>query len=558
VSASEPRLDGLVGWPQDLADRYRARGWWSGVTLGALVDRWADEHGDRIAASDAAETVTYRELAERSRRLAGHLRALGIGRDDRVVVQLPNVVAFCDLTLALLRIGALPIMALPAHREHEIGYMVEHSEAVALAVPETQGRFDLRAMAVELRERRPTLRHLLVAGDPDGAEGAVDLRELIRTEPPQTTPVAGPEPDDVALFLLSGGTTGLPKLIPRTHDDYAYNARASAQMCGLDRDTVYLAALPVSHNFPLGCPGIFGTWHAGGRVVLTGDPSPPAVFEVIAREGVTVTALVPALALRWIESADRERFDLSSLRVVQVGGARLAPEAGWKIEPALGARLQQAFGMAEGLLNFTRLDDPDDVVVETQGRPMCPDDEIRIVGPDGDDVAQGEDGELLTRGPYTLRGYYRAPEHNARAFTPDGFYRTGDVVRQDAHGNLLVQGRVKDLINRGGEKVSAEEIENLVLGMPEVFEVAAVAMPDRELGERTCVYVVPHAGQAVTLERVCAHLTERKIAKYKLPERLEVVDELPLTKVGKVDKKALRDDVRGRLEDEGVDLSWAS
>jgi 2,3-dihydroxybenzoate-AMP ligase len=282
------------------------------------------------------------------------------------------------------------------------------------------------------------------------------------------------------------------------------------------------------------------------------------VFDVIAKEGVTVTALVPALALRWIESPDRERFDLSSLKVVQVGGARLAPEAGWKIEPVLGARLQQAFGMAEGLLNFTRLDDPDAAVVETQGRPMCPDDEIRIVGPDGEEVAPGEDGELLTRGPYTLRGYYRAPEHNARAFTDDGFYRSGDVVRQDADGNLLVQGRVKDLINRGGEKVSAEEIENLVLGMPEVFEVAAVAMPDRELGERTCVYVVPHAGRTVTLEQVCAHLTARQIARFKLPERLEVVDVLPVTKVGKIDKKALRDDVRGRLEREGVDLSWAT
>ena len=559
MSATEPRLDGVVGWPEDLAERYRERGYWEGKTFGALVDEWAEAYGDREAVSDGRERLTYHELAARSRRLAGHLRALGIGRDDRVVVQLPNVVAFCDVTLACLRIGAVPVMALPQHREREVGYMVEHSGAVAIAVPHGAGRFDHRAMAAELRDEQPSLRHILVVGEAGDVEGAVDLRELTATEPPEAAaPEEGPDSEDVALFLLSGGTTGLPKLIPRTHDDYAYNARASAELCGLGPDTVYLASLPVSHNFPLACPGIFGTWYSGGRAVLTGDPSAAAAFETIEREGVTTTALVPTLALRWIEAPERERFDLSSLTLVQVGGARLAPEAAKRVEPVLGARLQQVFGMAEGLLNYTRIDDPDEIIVETQGRPMSPDDEVRIVGPDGEDAGPGGEGELLTRGPYTLRGYYRAPEHNARAFTDDGFYRTGDVVRSDAEGNLVVQGREKDLINRAGEKVSAEEIEGLVLGMRQVFNVAAVAMPDRELGERTCVYVVPRGEQEVSLEQVCAYLLEQRIARFKLPERLEVVEDLPLTKVGKVDKKALRDDIRGRLEREGVDLSWAS
>lgn len=551
MSASQPRLPGVTGWPEELVERYRARGWWAGETIAGRVDRWAGAYGERVAVSDQDERLTYAELAERSRRLAGHLAALGIGRDDRVVIQLANTVAFCDLTLALMRIGALPVMALPSHREREIGYMLDHAEAVALAIPGSHGRFDHLEMAAALRDEHRTLEHLLVAGDGRGAAGAVDLPRLVAQEPPPGAPLDGPAPDDVALFLLSGGTTGLPKLIPRTHDDYVYNARGSARVCCLGPDTVYLAALPVSHNFPLGCPGILGTWESGGRVVLTGDPSPEAAFALIEREGVTTTALVPALAIRWMESPERERFDLSSLSLVQVGGARLAPEAARRLEPALGARLQQVFGMAEGLLNYTRVDDPPEVRIETQGRPMSPDDEIRIVDERGDDVPEGGEGELLTRGPYTIRGYYRADDHNARAFTPDGFYRTGDVVRLHRSGNLLVQGRAKDLINRGGEKVSAEEVENLVLAHPSVFNVAAVAMPDRELGERTCVYVVPREGRTLTLEELCAFLQqEQRIAKYKLPERLELVDDLPLTRVGKVDKVALREDVRAKLESE--------
>jgi 2,3-dihydroxybenzoate-AMP ligase len=551
VSAADPRLPGVTGWPQEFVDRYTAAGYWTGETLDERIDAWARRAPDRVAVCDGELRVTYAELAERSRRLAAGLRSQGIGPDDRVVIQLANTVAFCDLTLALLRIGALAIMALPSHREREIGYMIDHGQAVAIAVPAPGPKFDHVAMAAGLREEHPSLAHVLVDGDPGDTPDATDLRRLVSADVDGESAASGSAPSDVALFLLSGGTTGLPKLIPRTHDDYLYNARASAAVCGFGPETVYLAALPVSHNFPLACPGLLGTWEMGGRVVLTRDTSPDAVFALVERERVTVSAVVPALALRWTEAPSRADFDLDSLEVLQVGGARCPTELARRLEPALGVTVQQVFGMAEGLLNYTRLDDPPDVRAETQGRPISPDDEIRIVDPSGDDVAAGEEGELLTRGPYTLRGYYRADEHNQRSFTPDGFYRTGDVVARHASGNLVVQGRAKDLINRGGEKISAEEIENLAIAHPAVFHAAAVAMPDRALGERTCLYVVPREEAIVTLAELCRFLTEeQRIAKYKLPERLEVVAELPLTKVGKVDKVALRDDVRRKLETE--------
>ena len=312
---------------------------------------------------------------------------------------------------------------------------------------------------------------------------------------------------------------------------------------------MYLVALPAAHNFPLACPGMLGTFSVGGRVVMTAGAKPEDIFALIEAEGVTITALVPTLVIRWLEAPERVQFDLSTLRVLQVGGARLNPEVARQVRPELGCRLQQVFGMGEGLLNYTRLDDPDEIVIETQGHPLSPLDEVLVVDANGDPVADGEPGELLTRGPYTIRGYYRAEDHNARAFTHEGFYRTGDVVRRDQAGNLVVEGRMKDLINRGGEKISAEEIENLLLGHASVSNAAAVAMPHPVLGEQACAYVVVRPGaERLTLEGLRGYLAGRGIARFKWPERLEVIDALPVTKVGKVDKKALREDIATKLE----------
>ena len=544
-------LEGFVPWPADLAEAYRRAGYWRGVRLGDLPREWAARSGDRVAVVDGERRVTYAELAERVDRLAAALVDLGLAPQDRMVVQLPNVLEFVELTLACFRTGVLPVMALPPHREHEIAYLVDHAEAVAYAIPARLRGFDHQQLARNVRAKSPGLRHVLVVGGDEAVDPAFTDLPAARDDAPAADPAALDRrrlaPSDVALFLLSGGTTGLPKLIPRTSDDYAYNLRRSGEVCGFGPDTVYLVALPVSHNFPLACPGVLGTLDAGGRVVLADSPDPDKAFPLVERERVTVTAVVPAVAIRWLDSPAKAASDLSSLRVLQVGGARVAPETARRIGPELGATCQQVFGMAEGLLNYTRLDDPDEVIVHTQGRPISPADELRIVDASDRPVPEGEPGELQTRGPYTLRGYYRAPEHNARAFTSDGFYRTGDVVRLRPDANLVVEGREKDLINRGGEKISAEEVENLVLAHPGVHQVAAVAMPDAALGERIAVYAVLRAGGSLALPELRAFLEEKRVARFKLPERLEVVEALPLTNVGKVDKKALREDVAARL-----------
>ena len=546
-------LEGFVPYPPEIAEEYRRKGYWKGRTLGEHFDDWVARFGERIAVVSGDERISYSELGVRVACVASHLAALDIQPRDRIVVQLNNVPEFLYLALALFKVGALPVLALPAHRESEIRYLIEFSGAVGYAAPREFRGFDYVDMVRRIAPATPTLKHLLIAGDPV-PEGTVSIaRMMSRPSPAGAAILAGhrPSPSDVAFFLLSGGTTGLPKLIPRTHDDYFYNFDVSSRLSAIDADSVYLIALPISHNFPLGSPGVLGTFSRGGRVVLTLSPGPDTAFPVIERERVTMTAHVPAVTIQWLDSPLRANHDLSSLRVLQVGGSRLPAEVARRVRPLLGATVQQVYGMAEGLLNFTHVDDPDEVLFETQGRPASEADEIRIVDWEGKPAAPGAPGELLTRGPYTIRGYYRAPEHNARAFTPDGFYRTGDVVRLTPSGNFSVEGRVKDMINRGGEKISAEEVENLILGHPAVQNVAVVAMPDRVMGEKACAYVILRPGATLTLEELRQFMDRAGISRFKLPERLEPVERFPLTTVGKISKKDLREDVAAKLRAEG-------
>ncbi|PSK61942.1 2,3-dihydroxybenzoate-AMP ligase [Micromonospora sp. MH33] len=531
-------LEGCVPWPRELADRYRAAGHWRGEPLGALLRAAPHTHGPRTALVAGQDRWTYAELDEQADRVAAGLRQQGIRPGERVVVHLPNVPELVVLCFALFRLGALPVFALPAHRRTEVDYLCRASDAVAYIVPDVAGGFDHRALAAQVRAELPALRTVVVVGDPGHADGLLRYADLTETQPVE---LPEPDPTDVALFLLSGGTTGVPKLIPRTHDDYWYNIRLSAANAGLDSDTVYLAVLPVAHNYALACPGVLGTLSVGGRVVLCPNGSPDEAFPLIAAERVTVTGLVPPLGLIWADAVANRSADLSSLRLVQVGGSHVTPEAARRMSAALGCRLQQSFGMAEGLLSQSRLDDPEDLLLTAQGKPLSPDDEIRIVDHDDHPVPDGETGELLVRGPYTFRGYYRAPDHNARAFTDDGFFRTGDLARRLPTGHLVITGRRKDVINRGGEKVSAEEVENHVLAHPAVAQAALVAMPDPLLGERSCLFVVPR-GEAPRLGQLTSFLRERGIAAYKLPDRLRVLDTLPQTAVGKVDKARLREE----------------
>ncbi|WP_158881735.1 (2,3-dihydroxybenzoyl)adenylate synthase [Amycolatopsis anabasis] len=522
---------GAPAWPEEFAARYRELGYWTGETFGDMLAARARSHASHVAIVDGDRRWTYAELDERANRVAAGLRERGVGHGDRVVVQLPNIAEFFEIVFGLFKIGALPVFALPAHRAAEIRYFCEFTEAAAYVIADRHDGFDYRTIAGQV-----TVRHVFVVGDP----GAFTPFDSLRREP--AGEIAGPVASDLAFLQLSGGSTGVPKLIPRTHDDYLYSVRASAEICGLDERSVYLVALPAAHNFPLSSPGTLGVLYAGGTVVPAPTPAPDVAFRLIEAERVTITAVVPPLALAWLDAAKRTTADLSSLDVLQVGGAKFSEQAARRVRPELGCRLQQVFGMAEGLVNYTRLDDPEEIVTGTQGRPISPDDELRIVDDADRDVPPGATGHLLTRGPYTIRGYYRAAEHNAHAFTADGFYRTGDLVRRTPAGYLVVEGRAKDQINRGGEKIAAEEVENHLLAHESVHDVAVVSMPDEFLGERTCAFVIPR-GTPPKVSQLKAFLRDRGLAGYKLPDRVEVVAEFPMTGVGKVSKAELRAEI---------------
>ncbi|MGW5661066.1 (2,3-dihydroxybenzoyl)adenylate synthase [Streptomyces sp. NPDC003758] len=533
-------LDGCTPWPQDVAERYRTEGYWRGETLLDLLDEPVRRVGGRTALVGPGTRLTYDELDRRSRRMAAGFRARGIRAGDRVVVQLPNTPEFVVVCFALFRLDAKPVFCLPAHRAAEVRHLCELSQAVGYVFPAELNGFDHLGLARRVRDELPALLHLFVYGEDTAGVGAVPLAE-VDAEPEE---LPAPDPSDVAFFLLSGGTTGLPKLIPRIHEEYAYQARAASQASGLGERDVYLAVLPVEFNFTWGCPGVIGALQQGGTVVFAEEPTPDVCFALIEQEGVTITSVVPSVVQMWLDEAEWLDNDISSLRTLQIGSAKLHPEVAARVEPAFGCRLQQVFGMAEGLLTFTREGDPQETVLTTQGRAISPADEIRIVGEDDREVPVGETGELLARGPYTLRGYYRAPEHNARAFTADGFYRSGDLARLTEDGNLVIEGRIKDVIIRGGDKVPADEVERHLLTLPAVARAALVPVPDTYLGEKTCAFVVPQ-GTPPSLVELKEALRARGLAEYKLPDRVEYLGSLPLTGLGKVDKKRLSAIARG-------------
>ncbi len=546
-------LEGVVRFPPEFAARYRARGYWEDRSLAETFSEVFAQYADRVAIIDRDQRVTYSQLDERATRLALNLLDEGLQPLDRVVMQLPNVVEFAYLYFALQKIGCIPIMALPTHRYREMSQFVELSGAAACASPDRVRDFDYRELIRRIRAASKTLRLGIILGE--APAGFLSLTELIRRQSsrlPEELKKINIDPEDPALFQLSGGTTGIPKLIPRTHNDYVYNSKTAASVTAVGPDKILLDALPLAHNLPLACPGLQGFLLHGGKVVLANTTRGEDIFPLIERHRVTHVHVVPALLIRWLNDPLIRQFDLSSLRVIQSGGQRLQPEVRRRTRELIpSVAVQENFGMAEGLLMFVRLDDPDEVRMETVGRPISPDDEVRLVDDDDNEVAPGEVGEFLARGPYTLRGYYGVPEYNAKAFTKDGFYRSGDLMRRHPSGNYLVAGRKKDLINRGGEKISAEEIENLILAHPAVQNVACVPMPDPILGERMCACVILRRGSALTLEELVAFLAKEEIAKHKLPERLEIVDDFPLSPLGKVSKKDLTEKIALKLRQEG-------
>jgi non-ribosomal peptide synthetase component E (peptide arylation enzyme) len=553
--------DRLVRYPDDLARRYRRSGLWGTRTIADELRAVATAHPRREAVVALDGRMTYRELDESTDVLAAGLAGLGLVPGDPVLFQVTNRLGAIVAWYGVLKAGLVPVCALAAHRGHEVGEISRRTGAVAHLVEAGTPGFDLVGFAAGQRRDHPTLRHILVLGD-SGDSGGVPIESLGGgTDPRAARTIVeqiqrGIDPDDVAVFQLSGGTTGVPKVIPRLHAEYWYNAAAYARSWGWSPDTRVAHLIPVIHNAGIVCA--VHAPHSAGACLVLGSPDLAESLPLMAEEGATHVLLGHG----HFRAVAEPGFAAAAATVTQVvlSGAKVPPALFDDLEQR-GLWSGQLFGMGEGLFLTTRPGAPREARATTVGTPLSPMDEIRILEPgSATELPDGQVGELCCRGPYTLRGYFDAAAHNARAFTPDGFYRTGDLASVREIGGqryVSIEGRIKDFINRGGEKINAEEVELLLLRHPRIIDAAAVAMPDPRLGERTCAYIVVR-GEPLTMAEIQEHFRQLQVAKFKWPERIEHLAEIPRTLVGKADKKRLKSEIAATTATELADLQSRS
>lgn len=552
-------IDGVVGYPEELAERYRAAGVWGGRTIPQELRAMARRQPAAPAMATPQAVTTYAELDRTTDRIALGLRDLGLVPGERVILQFTNTPWAVLAWYGLLKAGLVPVATLAQHRHHEISEIARQTEPAAHLVQADFPGQDLVALAGEIAAEVPSLRVLLTVGASTLPGGAVALESLVTAGPAADTEAEALvdalqreiDPDSVAAMQLSGGTTSIPKVIPRLHAEYWFNARAYAEAIELGPGRAVAHLLPVVHNAGIVC-GVHAA-HATGACFGLSAHDAASMKALAGRIPITHMMIPPPIAKHILEDPSlRETLQTLTSAVWVLG--RLSDEVIASFETDT-CRIVQMFGMGEGLCLVTPRDAPAAIRHRAVGSVICDLDEIRVYEPGTEiEVPAGEPGELCCRGPYTIRGYFRSPERNAEAFTADGFYRTGDiVVALDHEGRRFyaLEDRIKDVINRGGEKVNAAEVEGLLIKHPAIDRAALVAMPDERLGERACAFLVLRAGEAApTIPDLQAYLHDLGVAKFKAPERIEVRADLPLTNVDKVNKVVLRAEIARLLEAE--------
>ncbi|NKQ51879.1 AMP-binding protein [Amycolatopsis sp. K13G38] len=515
---------------------YAAR-FWRQEGLFELVETQARRHGEKVFATDATTSLTYTDLRERGERLAAGLAGLGVGAGDRIAVQLPNWTEFLLIAVATARLGAILVPIMPIYRAGEVGYVVRHSGAkVAITCEEFKG-FRHLDMFAGLRESCPDLDHLVVVR----GTGAVRFEDLLAA--PAGNPGDRPSPDDAFLIVYTSGTTSRPKGCFHTFNTVRASAAAIARSVGYDEHDVQFGPSPVTHSTGL-VTSLVLPLLAGASSHLMEVWEPHEGWQRIAKHGCTVAVTATPFLQMLMAAYDQDRHDASSLRVWVCAGSpipgAIVRRAG---EQFPGCRVLSLYGRSENFLTtMCTVDDPPERSATSDGSAIAGA-AVKVVDELGAEVPRGTEGDIAYRGPSHMLGYYRDPEQTQALFTPDGFSRSGDLGVMDDDGYVRVTGRLKDIIIRGGLNISARELEELLAEHPAVASVAVVGMPDERLGERVCACVVPTEGARPALEDLTGYLRERDVATPKLPERLELLGELPMTATGKVRKHVLRDEI---------------
>jgi non-ribosomal peptide synthetase component E (peptide arylation enzyme) len=548
-------LAGTPSYREGDAEEYMRKRWWSGLAFGDLLDRAADIHPHREAFVDRWNRLTYSQARDQADRLAIGLLDLGVKPLDRVLIQLPNWVEFASAYFACQKIGAVTVMLVDRYRQHEIQRLADIAGATAWIVPLRYGKTDFVPIVDETRQRCPQIAHVITVRGEVDRPGFSSLERLIAGSEPSRRNLARvaarrPDPGQVAHMGPTGGTTGEPKIVPLTHNSLGCNVEYCSKMWGQHCEDVNLIVGSIGHHLPLS-KGFLGSVTTMGTLVMLDSTEARIVCEVIEREGVTAVIWVPTLAQRLLQFEDLDRFNLKSLRKMHCAGGAAHPDLVREVSNRLGVRFHNGYGGTEGMTTITCAEDDVEIASSTVGRPTCPRDVYKVVGPDGNTLQANVAGELLVKGPSMFTGYFRNPEENAKVFDQEGFFRTGDVATIDERGYVSLAGRLKEMINRGGESISATVIERLITQHPDVAVCAVIPMPDPFMGERVCAYVEPTPGATLTFEMIIAFLKAEKASVQELPERIEFVEAMPFTNVHKLDKQALREDIRRKLEAEG-------
>jgi len=530
--------------------RYSRYRWWLGMTLGDVLNKTADVFPEKEAIVDDRMRLTYRELQEKVERFAVGLMKLGIERGDAVLLQLPNWSEFVCSYFALQRIGAVPVLLISGYKQLEVSHLAHLTEAKAWIVPEVYRKIDYTSFVPAVREKNPQLEHVIsVRGERKSRAFSTSLEDLMRQEPRAVDrdklSSRRPEATDIAHIIPSGGTTGLPKGIPRTHNDYLCNVEYLHKAWEMNTQDVCLLIVPVGHNLAL--LNVVGAIFLGYKLVLLDSTKPQDLCNAIQSEKVTYMPTVPSLVKRMIELERLQDYDLNSLKKISAGGEPSPPDLIREVYRKLGCTYINEFGMSEGLLCRTKLTDDVETICNTVGKPCCPYEQVKIIDDGGRELTPNQDGELVTKGPGIFAGYLKNPEENRKSFTQEGFFRTGDQARLDGSGYLKITGRIKDIIIRGGENISPAQVEELLCSYPGVADAAVIGMPDKEMGEKVCAYVKPAAGAKIDPEGIKTFMENKGASKLLVPEKFEFVEDLPLTQAGKHDKKALREDIKRKI-----------
>jgi 2,3-dihydroxybenzoate-AMP ligase/mycobactin salicyl-AMP ligase len=544
------QLEGFVPYKKEDAEKYNNLRWWSGLTFGDILDKAADVYPDKEALVDRHHRYSFLQVKEKVDRLAISLMEIGIKPLDRILVQVPNWNEFVFAYFAVQKIGAIAVLLIDRYRQYEIGHLLQITEATSWIVAQNYKKIDYLPIVDDVLKEHLQVKNVILVRGKDH-EAFLNLEKLIDNASLTEDSLRRladhrPDPMQVAHMGPTGGTTGLPKVAPRTHNSLLCNVEYASRAWEMTGDDICLLAGPIGHDLMFG-KGLCGSIFTFGKTVFLDSTEPADICRTIEDEKVTSVVWVPTLAARLVNFEGLQDYDLSSLKKMHCGGGVSQPDLIKDVQEKIGCTFFNASGSTEGQSTMNRSGDDSEIIYHTVGRPTCPYDTYKVVDPNGKELPPNTPGELLLKGPGVFSGYYKAPDENEKAFDEDGFFRTGDVAKIDGAGNIILTGRIKDMINRGGESISPTEIENLINGHPEVEIVAVIGMPDPEMGERICAYIQTKPRANLSFEKIINFLENKGASVLHLPERIEFIDAMPLTRAGKLDKRALRKDIEKKI-----------